>query len=67
MSTSKTSPKHQPATYSPPGCNHPVMTHLAKKESEQLRALAAKDMRSLSATARMLIIEGMERRNSVTE
>lgn len=63
MSTSKTDTANQPATYSPPGCNHPVMTHLAKKESEQLRALAAKDMRSLSGTARMLIIEGLQRRN----
>ena len=67
MSTSKTSAASWTATYSPLGCNQPLMTHLTKGAREQIRKLAAEEMRSMSATARMLIIEGMERRANQPE
>ncbi len=52
---------------SPLGCNVPVMTHLAADERLSLVALAKQESRSIAATARMLIIEGMERRTGKTE
>lgn len=58
MSTSKSSARLARSN-SPTGCNHPVMTHLTADERKQLDRLATKDMRSLSATARMLIVQGL--------
>lgn len=45
---------------SPEGCTMPVMTHLTPSERAQLEKLAEKGMRSLSATARMLIKQGLQ-------
>lgn len=67
MSTPKTSTAHQPAAYSPKGCNQPVMTHVTTGERISLNSLATKEQRSMSATVRMLIIEGLERRASQPE
>lgn len=56
-----------PSSYSPLGCNKPVMTHLTAEENIQLRKLAKSDLRSVSATVRMFIVEGLERRSNRTE
>lgn len=44
---------------SPRGCSKPLMTHLSA-EREQLEEIAAKEMRSLAAMARVLILQGMK-------
>lgn len=50
-----------PATRrSPNGCNRPVMTHLAENERVKLERIADIEMRSLSATVRMLLLRGIE-------
>lgn len=67
MSKPKTSKPRQPAAYSPQGCNQPVMTHLTTGERISLNSLATKEQRSMSATVRMLIIEGLERRANQPE
>lgn len=56
-----------PSSYSPLGCNKPVMTHLTAAENIQLRKLAENDLRSVSATVRMFIVEGLERRTNQPE
>jgi len=52
---------------SPVGCNQPVMTHLTTIERVSLKSLADKESRSIAAAARMLIIEGLERRTNQPE
>lgn len=59
MSNTKTSAAQPAVKYSPQGCSKPVMTHLTADERRRLDWLAKKDMRSLSATARMLIVQGL--------
>ncbi|MCE8028788.1 hypothetical protein HOP54_08810 [Halomonas daqingensis] len=44
----------------PNGCNTPVMTQLTKAEREKIEAIAQLEVRSLSATARMLILRGIQ-------
>lgn len=39
------------------------MTHLTPAEREQLEAIAAQEMRSLAAMARVLIVQGMKNRS----
>ncbi len=46
----------------PNGCTEAVMSHLTVAERRQLDQLAAQEMRTLSATIRMLIVQGMQRR-----
>ncbi|GAA0587453.1 hypothetical protein ACFQH5_16790 [Halomonas salifodinae] len=58
---------NQPAKRAPAGCNRPVMTHLAEDEREQLEEIAELEMRSLSSTARMLLIRGIEQYKAETE
>lgn len=67
MSKPNTSTASQPSSYSPPGCNKPVMTYLNQPEIDRLKKLAATEMRSQAAMVRMLIIEGMERYKNKTE
>lgn len=57
MSTPKTTLAR---TRSTNGCNQPVMTHLTKAERAELEKLANDQMRSLAATARLLIVQGLE-------
>ncbi len=49
-----------PAKRAPAGCNRPVMTHLAEDERAKIEAIAETEMRSLSATARMLLLRGIQ-------
>lgn len=46
---------------SPRGCNSPLMTHLTPDERAQLVKLADEEARSMSAMARLLIVQGMQR------
>lgn len=46
-------------TRNPDGCSEPVMSHLTPAEREQLNELAKKNMRSVSATIRLLVVQGM--------
>lgn len=45
--------------YAPKGCNSPTMTNLTVDERHQLERIAQLEMRSLSATARMLMLRGI--------
>ena len=45
---------------SPRGCSKPLMTHLSPAEREHLEEIAAAEMRSLAAMARVLIVQGMQ-------
>lgn len=61
MTTNNRVSKHPSRSPSPRGCNVPLMTHLKPAERAQLEKLAASDSRSLSAMARVLIVQGMQR------
>lgn len=50
------SPQRSP---SPRGCSVPLMTHLTPEEREKLEELAEREARSMSAMARLLIVQGM--------
>ena len=52
---------------SPKGCNKPLMTHLTQPERRQLEQIASMEMRSLAATARLLIVQGMQQYQAATE
>lgn len=45
---------------SPRGCNRPLMAHVTPEERATIDALAKRDERSVSATARLLILRGLE-------
>lgn len=45
---------------SPRGCSKPLMTHLTTDERKQLETIADREMRSLAAMARLLIVQGMQ-------
>lgn len=45
---------------SPNGCSRQVMTQITPVERDQLKAIAELEMRSLSATLRMLMLRGMQ-------
>lgn len=45
---------------SPNGCSKQVMTQITPDERSQLKAIAELEMRSLSATLRMLMLRGMQ-------
>lgn len=47
---------------SPQGCSAPVMTHLRPEERAQLEQLAVREERSMSAMARLLIVQGLQKR-----
>lgn len=49
---------------SPRGCNVPLMTHLTPEERAQLVELADQEARSMSAMARLLIVQGMQRHHA---
>ncbi|ABE58718.1 hypothetical protein C8E00_103485 [Chromohalobacter marismortui] len=51
----------------PKGCNRPVMTHLTETERQRLESIAELEMRSLSATSRLLMIKGIEQYDAETE
>ncbi len=67
MSTTKTSNAPPTTTYSPEGCNKPVMTHLTATERDQVSQLAKSELRSMSATVRMFVIEGLQRHANALE
>ncbi|MCT8469429.1 hypothetical protein KZO85_12620 [Chromohalobacter canadensis] len=52
---------------SPRGCTAQVMVQVTPLEREKLEAIAELEMRSLSSTARMLLIKGIEQYNAETE
>ncbi|MFS8152015.1 hypothetical protein [Vreelandella titanicae] len=57
MTTANTiSPK---PIYAPKGCNCPIMAHITEDEREDVKRIAELEMRSLSATARMLMLRGI--------
>nr|WP_289111323.1 hypothetical protein [uncultured Halomonas sp.] len=45
--------------YAPKGCNCPIMAHVTEGEREELKRIAELEMRTLSATARMLMLRGI--------
>lgn len=45
--------------YAPKGCNCPVMIHLTESEREELKRIQELEMRSMSATGRMLLLRGI--------
>lgn len=45
--------------YAPKGCNCPIMVHITESEREELKRIKQLEMRSLSATARMLMLRGI--------
>ncbi|MGO2242260.1 MAG: hypothetical protein ACTH5D_10935 [Halomonas sp.] len=45
--------------YAPKGCNCPIMVHVTESEREELKRIQELEMRSLSATARMLLLRGI--------
>ncbi len=60
MSQANTTAEPTSRSPSPRGCNKPLMTHLTPPERKQLEEIASQEMRSLSATARLLIVQGMQ-------
>lgn len=52
---------------SPNGCNQQVMTQITPEEREKLKAIAELEMRSVSATLRMLMLRGIEQYEADTE
>ncbi|MCW4148555.1 MULTISPECIES: hypothetical protein [unclassified Halomonas] len=48
------------AIYAPKGCNCPIMAHVTENERDDLKRIAQLEMRTLSATARMLMLRGIE-------
>lgn len=51
-------PASNPATRSPSGTSSPVLVYLTPQERLELERVARLEMRSLSATARMLLHRG---------
>lgn len=45
--------------YAPKGCNCPIMVHITESEREELKRIKQLEMRSMSATARMLLLRGI--------
>ncbi|WP_249976041.1 hypothetical protein [Vreelandella olivaria] len=45
--------------YAPKGCNCPIMVHITESEREELKRIKQLKMRSMSATARMLLLRGI--------
>lgn len=54
-----------PRSPSPRGCSVPLMTHLTPEERVQLVKLAEQEARSMSAMARLLIVQGMQRHQAL--
>ncbi|MDT0501619.1 MULTISPECIES: hypothetical protein [unclassified Halomonas] len=52
---------------SPRGCTAQVMVQVTPLEREKLEAIAELEMRSLSSTARMLLVKGIEQYDAETE
>lgn len=55
------------AARSPRGCSVPLMTQITPDERAILEEIAELEMRSLSSTARMLLIRGIEQYKAETE
>lgn len=66
MNTAKSSAQLVRAP-SPVGCNKPVMTHLTEDERNLLSKIAKQESRSLAATARMMIVKGLDKYQAGTE
>lgn len=45
--------------YAPKGCNSPIMAHVTESERGDVERIAQLEMRTLSATARMLMLRGI--------
>ncbi|TKJ10193.1 hypothetical protein [Halomonas sp. 15WGF] len=45
--------------YAPKGCTSTVLTRMTEDEREELKRIAELEMRTLSATARMLMLRGI--------
>lgn len=45
--------------YAPKGCNCPIMSHVTESERGDIERIAQLEMRTLSATARMLMLRGI--------
>lgn len=58
---------HPTVSRAPKGCNRPVMTHLTETERQRLEGIAELEMRSLSATSRLLLLKGLEQYEAETE
>jgi hypothetical protein len=67
MTTNSTTVEPISRSPSPKGCNKPLMTHLTQQERRQLERIASQEMRSLSATARLLIVQGMQQHQAATD
>lgn len=52
---------------SPNGCSQQVMTQITPDERERLKDIAELEMRSVSATLRMLMLRGIEQYDAETE
>lgn len=52
---------------SPRGCTAHVMTQITPQERQKLEDIAELEMRSLSSTARMLLLRGIEQYEAETE
>lgn len=65
MTTANTIPPNKPILGSQ-ACNSPIMSHITTAERQELERIAQLEMRSLSATARMLILRGIEQYDADT-
>lgn len=60
MNTADTTPQPHVAARSPIGCNRPMMAMVTDHERHRIEGIAQLEMRSLSATIRMLVLRGLE-------
>ncbi|WP_447928368.1 hypothetical protein [Vreelandella sp. EE27] len=49
----------QKPVYAPKGCDNPVMTYLSETERADLERIQQLEVRSMSATVRMLMLRGI--------
>ncbi|WP_290273093.1 hypothetical protein [Halomonas sabkhae] len=66
MSTDDNSPRPVVSRF-PRGCTAKVIVQINPLERRKMGAIAELDMRSLSSTARMLLIKGLEQYEAETE
>lgn len=66
MSTDDNSPRPV-VSRSPRGCTAQVMVQITPQERGKVETIAELEMRSLSSTARMLLIKGLEQYEAETE
>ncbi|MDF9433001.1 hypothetical protein [Chromohalobacter israelensis] len=58
---------HTGYSRSPNGCSQQVMTQITPDERTRLKGIAELEMRSVSATLRMLMLRGIEQYDTETE